>query len=118
MNESLQKKNYFGPNAIHGSIRTKYTCEKAKELAGEGKHQMANWIDDYFAITNSESHSCKQIHAANMRVEVSPKNCVGLPSAIAGKDCDFKDETGSYIDGKNYCELMGYHQTPRGKRRN
>lgn len=114
---NLQKKNYFGPNAIHGTPRPKYNSDMAKNLASEGKYRMANWIDDWHSITKSDSHNCRQIHGANMITEVGPKQGIGLPPHLAGKNFDFKDETGSYISGRDFCLLMGWKQTERGKRR-
>ena len=120
---SCQHRHYFGPDAHKSTPRLKnvrgktvpdYRSTAAKDAAEAGKFALANWLDDYNSLTFNESHACAKIRGANDQVDVGPKKGIGLPPHLAGRQ--FKTEDG-WISGDEYCKLMGYKQTERGKRR-
>ena len=115
---SLQHKFYFGPDAIHVNARAKYNSSASQESAAQGKYAMANWLDDYNSLTKSDSQACSKIHAAHEKIDTNPKDYIGLPCAIAGRNQTYRNEDREFISGKEYCLLHGYTQTERGKKRN
>ena len=97
------------------SEERKWSSPLAREAASQGKIEVAEMYEEYHNTTRSDHPDMKKAYGSMQSFSNnSKKEGIGLPPAAAGRT--YIDKNKLEVTGKEYCESIGFTQSPRGKR--